>query len=164
MGLEMLLALGAATQVAGSLSAGIAGSQAGRYNAAAAEREAELSRASAAVEAGRIGRESRRVLGAQRAAAAASGVDVGQGSPLLTMLDTIRGAAEDASTARFKGEVRAVSLEAEARLQRRAGRRALIGGLIGAGQAGLEYGITRQTYKKKGLLGKSAPPYRGGYD
>ena len=165
MGLETLLAASAITQAAGGIGGGIAGMQAGSYNAAVAEREAELARQTAAIEADRVRRAGRKLVGTQRVAAAASGVDVSGGSPLLVMLDTIRQTAEDASLATWKGEVKATGLEAEARAQRRAGRQALIGGLFKAGKAGAQYGLRRELFKSGGITAATnVAPYAGGYD
>lgn len=174
MGLETLLAIGAGTQAIGSVVGGVTASGAAgtaattaqreaEYNALVAEREALLARIEAGIEASRIQRAGRRLVSTQRAVAAKSGVDVSQGSPLLIMLDTIQRAAEDASLALFRGEVRAEGLETTAEVERTAGsqeakilrtqgRRALITGTLGIPTAALGFVTQREILKKQGVI------------
>jgi len=73
----------------------------------------------------------RRTLGAQRAAAAASGVRSGTGSPLLARLETIEQAAVDEYYIRRGGELRAAAREYEGRSYRRAARTDALDTLLG---------------------------------
>lgn len=138
MGLETLVLASTAMSVFGSVAGGVGAMQAASFNAKMAEQEAEAARQQAALEAGRVRETGRKILGAQRAATAKAGLEVGEGSPLLIMLETVRQSEEDAMLTRYKGDVRATSLRAEARAQRAEGRRALLGGILGAASEGLK--------------------------
>lgn len=160
MGLETLLAVGAVTQAAGSVVGGVtkAGDIRGTtdFNAAALERQARIDRITGATQAHRIRREGRRLVGTQRAIGGASGVDVGQGSPLLIMLDTIQRSAEDAALAKWRAEVGAQGQETQAEATRVTGRtaarRALISGISGVGDAAIGFATRRAILKKKGVI------------
>jgi hypothetical protein len=166
MGAETLLAVGAGTQILGGITSAIQGKQAAKFNEAMAFREAELARQEAGIESRRlredaelIRQEGRREVGARIAKAGASGVVATQGSPLLVLLDTARRIErqalrreEDARTALFRGEVSAIGSETEARLQRQAGRQAILKGILGVGQAGVEFGTQRSKFKQLGVI------------
>lgn len=115
----------------GDVTAGIGGYQAAGYNARIARMQAEVARQVAADEAESALAAGERLVGTQRAVAAASGVDVNAGSPMLAVLDTITASHEEAKRARLRGEYKAWGLESEARLQKWQGKQTLLGGFLG---------------------------------
>jgi hypothetical protein len=148
MSADSLALLSGATSAFGSLASGFAARRADRTNEAlalaqaqSAEQAAGVARQGADLEAVEIGERARGVMGSQRAAAAASGVDVNTGSPLLAIMDTITKGARDISLARYRGEVQAYGYETEAwrsnimaSQYRQRGRQSLLGGFMGFGQ------------------------------
>lgn len=117
----------------------------GRYNARVAEQQAESARQAAAADAETKRRQFDRLLGTQRARYGASGVIGSEGSPLLVMMQSEEEAALDVARVRYGGEAQAFGLEAEARLQRAAGRQARRESYLGATGAILQ-GIGAATY------------------
>ena len=121
-------------------------------SAARSDLNAQIARNAAAIEASRTREAGRKVQGAQAAAAAKSGLVVTAGSPLLVMLETLRRSEEDAVLARWKGDVTATglyadaaqkriqaqSLQVRAQMLRAAGRRALLTGGIGSAGAAVQ--------------------------
>ena len=92
----------------------------------------------------------------QKTLYAKSGVDITEGSPMLTILSTIEEGEKEAEMIRYGGEVAAGKSLAEARLQRMYGSMARKSGTIGAtstfltglGQVGLGYAGFKAGLKK----------------
>lgn len=104
---------------------------AANFNAAVAKNEATAHAQQAAFDAEQIRNKNRRLLGAQRAAYAASGVDPNQGSPLAVAEDTkIQGELE-ALTAIYTGKIGSSSASAQAKLEKMRGNNARTAGNIG---------------------------------
>jgi hypothetical protein len=116
-----------------------------------AKAEEEQARASAALEAGRIRQRGREVMGEQAAVTAKSGLSVGAGSPLLARLDTLRKSEEDAMIARWKGDVAANTIAAQASIRKSAGYQTFLSGILGATGAGLEWGKEKEKLRQRGL-------------
>ena len=173
MSADSLALLSGATSAFGSLASGFAARRADRTNEAlalaqaqSAEQAAGVARQGADLEAVEIGERARDVMGSQRAAAAASGVDVNTGSPLLAIMDTITKGARDISLARYRGEVQAYGYETEAwRSTIEAGiwgakrRQTLLGGFMGAGQNLLRAGAQVMWGGRSGSAMGTDDPY-----
>ena len=157
--------VGSAAAATQSIAAGRAAQQEAEYAAATSELEsemalrsaartrqnAEIARTAAAIEAGRLVSAGRTLTGTQAAATAHAGLEVGGGSPLLAMMETVRKSHEDAVLARWKGDVAATGLEeqamqtgiqaemlkTQAKMLRARGRRALLTGIFTAPTAAL---------------------------
>jgi hypothetical protein len=101
-----------AAVVGGTALSAIGTIQAGRAESGAASAEAELAEAQASQEGLReaeqerlIRKSAKELQGRQRAAAAASGVRVGTGTPLLIQADTLLTAEEDIATLKANTDV-----------------------------------------------------------
>ncbi len=88
------------------------------WGAAAAEAEAESLRQQAGFEERESRQRARRVIAKGRAVGAASGVDIGSGSPLLLELDSAREAELEAQAIRASGANRVAGKRFESRLAR----------------------------------------------
>lgn len=147
----------------GSIQQGQAAAASANYNAKVADMNAQISerRARDALERGKVEEQKKRtqaqqVLGQQRAAMAANGVDIGFGSPLDTLVDTATLGEVDALTIRsnsareaYDYKVQAANGRADANLSRMNAKSASTGGylnaastiLTGAGNAYKSYKI-----------------------
>lgn len=127
------LAAGAAgVSAIGSIHQGQSQAAAARFNAQVSEQNAQIVRQQAAEEESRARREGRRLLGRQRAAIGASGIQV-EGSPLDVLADTAAELELDALTVRHRGLLEALGLTQQASLDRARARSARTAGFIGAG-------------------------------
>jgi len=104
--------------VVGAIGQTISQVQASRGQAAAADAEAESIREQAAFEERESRQRSRRVIAKGRAIGAASGVDIGSGSPLLLELDSAREAELEAQAIKAGGANRIAGKRFESRLAR----------------------------------------------
>ena len=102
------------------------------YNAAVAERDAEEARKIAEYEAEQTRKEGQKLLSAQQARYASSGVTF-EGSPLLLMEETAKEIELDALMTERTGEVTAQKYTTEAALSRMKGSSANTAGYYGAG-------------------------------
>jgi len=124
------LALAGAAAGMGALQSLQAGKDAkawSEYNAAVLEREAEMARQNAALEAEQQRKAGERMKGAQRAAFAKAGVDVGSGSPLDVLAETAAETELAVSTIKWAGEQqarRAISAAEASRMKGDAAKRA----------------------------------------
>lgn len=105
--LTALTLAGTALGAVGQVQQGKAAAQAARFNSKVADMNAEIAERQArdALERGKLEEQKKRtqvqqVLGRQKAAMAANGVDVGFGSPLDTLVDTATLGEVDALTIR----------------------------------------------------------------
>jgi hypothetical protein len=112
--------------------------QAGNYNAAVANQNARnLDRAALDAEnrgdyaASKQGVATRRLIGSQRAAAGAMGIDIGSGSALDILVATAGIGEEEAQTIRNNAAREAWGLRSEAAQQRTQGRLARRQGILG---------------------------------
>lgn len=128
-------ALSALGTVAGAVGAVQAGNQAnavGNYNAQVAENNASAERQRAAYEAGITRDRVRQVVGAQRAAAAASGLDVQSGTPVAVLGDTAKQGELDVLARLYSGESAARASQNDATMFRAQGRAQKQAGFINA--------------------------------
>lgn len=118
---------------AGTVLGGYASMEAHKFNAEMAEANAGLVRAQALNEVARIRRTAKKDLGDMRATYGANGVTA-SGSVLDAMADAATQYELDAQLANWQGEVAAVGYINQARMEKAAGRSAMIGaGLEGLG-------------------------------
>jgi len=117
----------------GVLGQTLSGIQASRGQAAVAEAEAESIRQQAEFDERESRQRARRVIAKGRAIGAASGVDIGSGSPLLLELDSAREAELEAQAIRASGSNRVAGRQFEARLARGRIPGQIAGGVFRAG-------------------------------
>jgi hypothetical protein len=137
---------GTALGAVGQIQQGQATAAASRYNAKVAKMNADISERQArdALERGKLEEQKKRtqvqqVLGRQKAAMAANGVDLGFGSPLDTLVDTATMGEIDALTIRsnsareaYDYRVRAANGQAQANLDNMNADAAETAGYLGA--------------------------------
>lgn len=123
----------AATSAYASYQAGVQQRNAADFNARMAEYNAEQARQAAQAKAEIYQKEVDRRMGAIRQQFAASGVELGPGTPLTVMMDSAQAAAKDIVRIKAGGEATAWSFLSEASLQRSVGESAMAQGQIGAG-------------------------------
>lgn len=134
---------GAAVSAAGQYEQTQMQADAERQNARIAQENAERARLHAGLEEADIRRNARALAGRQRASIAESGIEL-SGTPLDVIEASQEDAELDALTARYNGELEARGLLNErdaarmrAKAAERAGRYAVVGGILGAGSAAL---------------------------
>jgi hypothetical protein len=128
-----LSALGTLIGAAGSIASGISANNVAKYNAEVAQNNANAERQRAAYEADITRGRVRQVIGAQRAAGAASGLDVRSGTPIAVLGDTAKSGELDVLARLYQGESAAVAYENDARRMRAEGKAQQMGGFINAG-------------------------------
>jgi hypothetical protein len=133
IGLLAASAGGAVMGGMGELQKGKAAQQQANYEAAIAEANAKSVRMKGASDAERIVLHGERVAGAQRAAAAASGVTPGVGSAGAIEHETARNSFLDQMTTIWNADTQGDSLEAQAHATRMAGKNARKGSKLAAG-------------------------------
>jgi len=166
--ISMALTLGASLLgAAGQVQQGKAAKEAGEFNAKVGEMNATLAerRAKDALERGKIEEQQKRqevqgVLGRQRAAMAANGVDLAFGSPLDTLVDTATMGELDALTIRtntareaYDFRVDAANKRAGASMDRAAGSNAMKGSYLAAGGTVLTGAASGYKSYKSGQIG-----------
>src|SRR4030095_14265375 len=112
----------AAASAYATYSSSQAQEQAMKYNAKNAETEAEMAKQQQAFAAQQQAERDRRTRAAARAIQGTSNVEVGEGSSLLTDLDSAKQAELNYQAIRYQGESRVRALTAEATLDRFQGR------------------------------------------
>ena len=127
----LALVVGVASAAGSTLSS----VQASRGQAKAAEAEAKSLREQAAFDERESRQRARRVIAKGRAVGAASGVDIGSGSPLLLELESAREAELEAQAIRAGGLNRVAGKKFESRLARGRIPGQIAGGVFKAGNA-----------------------------
>lgn len=102
-------AAGNAVSYAGAQASADAQKQAANYNAMVAMQEAEAARQAAAYEEARLREAGESLKARQRMLYLKSGVDIGEGTPLLVESDTAAKIELDAQAIRWKGSIGATS-------------------------------------------------------
>lgn len=174
-------ALGGIMQAGGAYSGGLA--QQGYYNAAAqnalaqarlgeiaAERQVAYDNDAAVRQMQEISRSGRQTFGAQKAAMAASGMDLSSGSAQEVFLDGLRAENEDLSAVSYQAERSAYEARLQARLNsidaqsqatqaRIAGKSAKRAGVMSAAGTLLSTAgtVAGQWYQYKQMYGQNAP-------
>lgn len=128
-----LQALGLVASVGGSLAGAKASENVSNYNVKVAENNATAERQRAAYDAGLQRDQVRRVVGAQRAAGAASGLDITSGTPVAVLGDTAKQGELDVLARLYSGESAATAYQNDARRMKAEGRAQKQAGFINAG-------------------------------
>ena len=128
-----LSVIGTLAGVAGSISAGKAAENTANYNAKVAENNATAERQRAAYEASITRDRVKQVMGAQRAAAASSGLDVQSGTPVAVLGDTAKSGELDVLARLYGGESQATALQNDATMFRAQGKAQKKASMINAG-------------------------------
>lgn len=124
--------IGAGLGAIGSIAQGNAASAVGEYNAQVAQNNATAERQRAAYEAGMTRDRVRRVMGAQKAAFASSGLDIQSGTPLAVFGDTAKQGELDVLARLYGGEAAATAYQNDAARMRAEGKAQQKAGYIGA--------------------------------
>lgn len=127
-----LSVVGTVAAAVGSIQQGQAAAATGEYNAQVAENNATAEKQRAAYDAGLIDERKDKVRAAQEAGMAASGVDVGVGTPVAVLGDTEAQGERDVLARLYGGETAATASMNDANLFRAEGRAARKAGNIGA--------------------------------
>ena len=128
-----LQAIGLGVSAVGTVAGGIQSQKVADYNAKVAENNAASARQDAAYEAGLQREQVRRAVGAQRAAGAASGLDITSGTPVAVLGDTAKAGEMDVLARLYAGESAAVDYQNDAARFRAEGKAAKTAGFINAG-------------------------------
>lgn len=121
--MEAMIIAATAVKAIGAIQQGSAAKAAGDYNASMLEQSAAVERQQTAAREDAKRRETRMVLGSQRAAFAQSGGGLG-GSAADVMQQSAINAELDALTLRYEGDLRARGMQADATSERFAGKQA----------------------------------------
>ena len=123
---------GAATSAAGQYKQGKSAKEAMNYNAQVAEQQGQMAEDSAELEALKLSRNKDRVLGAQRAGYAGSGVVNNTGTPLDVELQSASEAEMDIMIAKWNGKVNKEKAKSQASYDRMLGENYMSAGKAGA--------------------------------
>lgn len=123
---------------AGSIIQGVAGLKAGNRNARRLNEQAREEQRTSAAEIRTLKDEARSVIGEQLAAQVSGGFLGGTGTALDALRQSQIEAAMDVMELRRQGELRARALRTEARDAKRAGRFALLEGVLGAASGAMK--------------------------
>ena len=140
--------VGTAVSAFGAIQAGNAQNDVAKYNAQVANNNATAEQQRAAYDAGLIKDERRRVIGSQRAAMAANGLEISSGSPVAVLGDTSGQAEMDILARLYGGESAATAYRNDATRMKIEGKAAKQAGMIGAGSTLLTgLGSTMKTWQ-----------------
>lgn len=142
---------GTAVSTVGAIQAGNAQNDVAQYNAKIADNNATAERERAAYDAGLIKDERRRVIGSQRAAMAANGLEISTGSPVAVLGDTTGQSEMDVLARLYGGESAATAYGNDATRMRIEGKAAKQAGTIGAGTT-LLTGLTSTFKNSRSLM------------
>lgn len=128
-----LQAVGTLAGAGASIIGGVQSNNVAQYNSKVAENNAQAERQRASYEANLQRENVRRVIGAQRAAGASSGLDITSGTPVAVLGDTAKAGEMDVLARLYAGESAGVAYENDARRMRAEGKAAKTAGFINAG-------------------------------
>ena len=128
-----LQALGTLAGVAGTISSGIGAQRTAEYNAKVADNNAIAEKQRAAYEADMTRDRVRQTIGAQRAAGAASGLDIKAGTPVEVLGDTAKQGELDVLARLYGGDSAATAFRNDATMFRAQGKAQKSASMIGAG-------------------------------
>lgn len=146
-GMEILMAVGTATSVMGQIQQGQ--QQREMYNAQAQQtlNDAAYRADAAKAQAEKIRKAGKAQVGEANAALAASGVKIGEGTPLEVQKTITQNAEEDALSAILSGKRTTAAAQEEARLLGKAGDNAVKSSVLGAAgtamTAGWKYSVSK---------------------
>jgi hypothetical protein len=124
---------GTAVSAAAAIQQGQQAKAAGEYNAQVDANNAKVAADAAAAQEQQKALETNRLIGTEKAVAAASGVDPSSGSPLAVMSDTASRGTLDALRIRYQGQLGVNADTSDAAMQRYTGAQAAAGGFTKAG-------------------------------
>jgi len=148
--------IGSAVSAYGAYSQSQAQAAAARYNAKLAENQSINAQNQAQVEIERRRDLYRRQKGAQLAAMGGSGIELGEGSPLLLETDSAEQAALDLARVKYEGDIKSTSYQSEVNIQKFAARSATRQGYISAGAS-----LLSGAGSAAGMYGRSQRPVQG---
>lgn len=131
--LAILGVISAVVSAAGAVYSGQQQKKAADYNADVNKKNAETAQQQAMFDAEQQRAQNRKLLGAQRAAYSASGIDPDGGSPIDVQRDSAAQGELEALTAIYTGRSSANASNARATLNRMEGRAAVTGSYFSAG-------------------------------
>lgn len=127
----------AAAMAAGQLVQGVGALAAGNANSKALKKQARGELAAGAAEEARLREAARAQMGEQLAAQFANGMEGGTGSALDALRESKIQAAIDALEIRRGARLKSDELTARAKIEKRQGRFALAGAILGAGSSAM---------------------------
>lgn len=133
----MMMAISAGVTVMGTIAQGQAQKRAADAQAREYENQAAAAQVAATEEAKRIRKAGERTAGAARAALAASGIVVDEGTGVNINEDIYRNSEQDAFNTLLTGKNRAGSMQRSAAQSRASGKNAVTASLLGAASTGL---------------------------
>lgn len=145
------VAIGTAVSAVSSISQGIAAREMGDYNARVAEVDAQSAEASSRAEAEASRKRTARLQGAVRARAAASGLDLGEGSPLEVLYANASEGELEALSIEHSGATAASRYRSQGAVARARGRQAETSGYLSAASQVLSSAVS--AYKLYGGAG-----------
>ncbi|MDS1138579.1 hypothetical protein [Nitratireductor indicus] len=129
----ILQGIGAVASAGASIAGGISANNVAQYNAKVAENNAISERERASYDADLTRQRVRQTMGAQRAAAAASGLDTSSGTPVAVLGDTAGQGEMDVLARLYSGEAAATAYQNDAQRFRAEGKAQRSAGFINAG-------------------------------
>jgi len=147
MGIETMLMVGMAMSAGGTILGAVNAKETADANAEMARRQGEADKDAAVAQAEKIRKAARAQVGQANAALAASGISVGEGTPVRINEQIYRDSEEDAYNTILTGTRRQRSANDEAAIMRSQGNNALVGGLINAGSTVLAGGARVQQWR-----------------
>lgn len=142
--------IGTAVSAVGMLSNAAAQSNAAEYNAAVARQNAEIMNQQGAAAAEAQSREARAKIGLMSANYAASGVDVGSGSPLDVLAESAAMAKLDNLTTKYNYSLKATGYQNSATLDTMNANNAMTSGFLSAAGTALGGAAKSLAYKNTG--------------
>ena len=126
---------GAMFSAYGAIQQGQAASDVAKYNAEVAEQEAQAARNKAAYEEGLYRDNAEKLKARQRMSFLASGVDISEGTPLLSLGESAANIEMDAMAIRYGGEAEAIKAKQAAQLYGMKGKQAVQASYFQAGSS-----------------------------
>lgn len=128
-----LTMIAAGVSAGGTILSAVQANETAETNAELARRQGEADKDAAVAQAEKIRKAARQQVGQANAAMAASGVSLGEGTPVRINEQIYRDSEEDAYNTILTGTRRQRSANDEAAIMRSQGSNALVGGMINAG-------------------------------
>lgn len=130
---SIIQGLGVAASAFGAIAGGIQSQRVSEYNAKVAENNASAEQQRAAFDANIQRDRVRQVVGSQRAAGAANGLDITSGTPVAVLGDTAKAGELDVLARLYAGDSAAVAYRNDAARFRAEGKAQRTAGFINAG-------------------------------
>jgi hypothetical protein len=147
MGVETMMIAAMVASAAGSIYTGVQASQAADDNAELSRRQGVQEKDAAVAQAEKIRKAARAQAGAANASLAASGVAIGDGTPVRINEQIYKDSEDDAYSTLLTGTRRQNSANDQAGIMNSQGNAAMVGGLINAGTSVLSAGANYSKWK-----------------